>query len=529
MISPADEIRATPARSSHDGISAGRYLTLGVRMAGLRCLVVGGGRIGTGKALKLADADARVTVLAPEISGRLRQAARLGRIRWRQAEYDPSDLDGFVLVVAATSDRGLNLRIGRESEVRGILSCVASSASSSRVIFPAVYDHGEISLAVHSHGRQCRLSQQLRDGIAAGLRGGRGAAGMGRVYLVGAGPGSPDLISVRGYRALRSAAVVLADRLVPGRFLEELGIAAAGKTIHWLGDERPRWSQAQINRRLVLHARAGRIVARLKGGDPFVFGRGDAEIDYLSEQGVPWEVIPGCSSAIAVPTAAGLPLTRHGEGRSFAVATARVAGGGIPDSFPRADSLVILMGCGVLDQVVARLLRDGWPPDTPGAVVERGTLAWERRVEGRLSELDRMAKDAGVGPPALIVVGSAAAGVSAVRRRRRILFTGSDPTDFRVLGEVLHWPALQFRPEGESASPHPELGRPLPAHEVIYFAAPAGVRAYWRAYGAVGFRREVWCLDGATGRTLARRGIEARVVVPEDASTWPGLEPIPLN
>jgi len=555
---------ATQARANDTPTAAGRYLTLAVHTAGLRCLVVGGGRVGTRKALKLADAGAAVTVLAPEITGRLRRAVRLGRVHWRQAEYDPAELDDFLLVVAATSDAALNLRIGRDCEVRGSLSCVASSATSSRVIFPAEYDDGEITVAVHSRGRECRRSQQLRDDIAAELRRNRAAGqagiepiprpltpgpsprrrgegselaprpltsgpsprrrGEGRtfwdrqiVYLVGAGPGAPDLISVRGYRAVRCAEVVLADRLVPRTFLEELGIPAAGKTIRWLEDGARRWSQAEINRWLVRHARAGKVVARLKGGDPFVFGRGDAEIDYLSEQGVPWEVIPGCSSATAVPTAAGLPLTRHGQAHSFAVATARVCGGAIAGSFPRADSLVILMGAGVLDQVVARLLADGWPADTPAAVVERGTLAWERRVAARLSQLGSAAEDAGVGPPAVIVVGNAAC-TGMGSRRRRILFTGLDPADVRGWGEVLHWPALWSWPEAELASPHPELGRPLPAYDVICFTAPAGVRAYWTTYGAAAFQGEVWCLDAATRRTLARHGIRARLVTPRTRS-----------
>lgn len=336
------------------------------------------------------------------------------------------------------------------------------------------------------------------------------------IYLVGAGPGAPDLISVRGYRALCRADVVLADRLVPRTFLQELGIPSTGKTIRWLEDDAGRWSQAEINRWLVHHAQAGKVVARLKGGDPFVFGRGDVEIEYLSAQGVPWEVIPGCSSATAVPTAAGLPLTRHGQAHSFAVATARVAGGAIAGSFPRADSLVILMGAGVLHQVVARLLADGWPADTPAAVVERGTLPWERRVTARLSQLGPAAEDAGIGSPAVIVVGGAARpGVGT--RRRRILFTGSNPADARCWGEVLHWPALESAPDGRSAGPHPELGRPLPAHDVICFDAPAGMRAYWSVYGQAAFQAEVWCLDAATRRTLARHGIQARLVTP---GTW---------
>jgi siroheme synthase len=320
------------------------------------------------------------------------------------------------------------------------------------------------------------------------------------------------LITVRGYHALGKADVVLADRLVSKTFLDDLGIVTEGKLVEWLGDGPPRPTQTTINRRLVEHALAGRTVARLKGGDPFVFGRGDAEIDHLDEHGIPWEVIPGCSSATAALTAAGVPLTRHGKGRSFAVATARVAGGGLAEEFPRADTLVLLMGMGVLDEVVERLLADGWSPDAPAAVVERGTLPWERRVKGPLAQLGRVASEAGIASPALIVVGEGALGVFAAGRRPTVLFTGRDPAHFGELGNLLHWPALDEGPPGDLGRPHPELGRPLPEHDVICFASSAGVRAYWEAYGPAAFRREVWCLNGAAHEVLSRRHVAAQII-----------------
>ena len=147
-----------------------RYLTLGISMAGLRCLIVGGGPIGSRKASTLATAGAEVTVMAPVISRELQGLVAAGRVKWRQAEYASAILDGFALVVAATADRTLNLRIASDAEERGILSCNASTASRSRVIFPALYTDEEITVAVHSHGRRCRLSKQVRDEIAQWLR-----------------------------------------------------------------------------------------------------------------------------------------------------------------------------------------------------------------------------------------------------------------------------------------------------------------------------------------------------------------------
>ncbi len=429
-----------------------RYLPLAIDMEGLACLVVGGGRIGTRKALTLADAGAEVTLLAPEISTKLRARVRSGRMRWCQGTYDPAKLDGFAFVVAATADRQLNRRIRRDADARGILCCVVAPGRFSRVIFPAVHRDERITVAIHSDGRDCRLSQRVRNLIACWWRNRRGLLGSngsctrpahprtitppsrapagsetGKVYIVGAGPGAPDLISVRGCRALRTADVVLIDRLLAPTFLDQLDIPSAEKTVEWLGDHRPPWSQARINERLVHHARSGRTVVRLKGGDPFVFGRGDAEIEHLDAQGIAWEVIPGCTSATAVLTAAGFPLTRHGRGRSFAVATARLVGGGLPDAFPHADSLVILMGVGVLDQCVQRLLADGWAPETPAAVIERGTLPGERRVTGALSAIHSLAARAGVASPALIVIGEAARQIAAFDGGRTIPLTGHRP------------------------------------------------------------------------------------------------------
>jgi siroheme synthase-like protein len=154
---------------SYDEAGGPRYLTLGINMAGLRCLVVGGGRIGSRKALILVEARAEVTVIAPAISRELQNLVDAGRATWQQDEYAPAMLDGVALVVAATDDRPLNLRIACDAECRGILSCNVSAASRSRVIFPAVYADDEITVAVHSHGQRCRRSKQVRDELAEWL------------------------------------------------------------------------------------------------------------------------------------------------------------------------------------------------------------------------------------------------------------------------------------------------------------------------------------------------------------------------
>jgi uroporphyrin-III C-methyltransferase len=459
-----------------------------------------------------------------------------------------------------------------------------------------------------------------------------GPSEMGRVYLVGAGPGLPELISVAGYRALTVADVVLADQMVREDFLEQLGVCSTGKLFCHVGENRARWSQETICRELARHALAGKTVVRLKGGDPFVFGRGADELEYLTARGIPCEVIVGPSATIAVPTSAGLPLTRHACGRSFAVVTARVVGGAIQERFPRCDSLVIVMGVAVLYEIVDRLLGDGWPTDTPAAIVERGTLPWERHVAGPLDRLVAIARRDHVSSPACIVIGDAAAGVSPLTFRPTVLFTGLDPTAFRSLGNLLHWPAMQIQPHPEAQArtsrvvralragrfgtvaftdkqginrffgdlhsrhldarvfggvrivtaseevsgrlqghglradavagtrtladeiargprrpvlvlagthvpsdvvagltaadvrfevlllhrlvPHPDLGRPLPSHDVVYFVSPSAVRVFHATYGQETFRREVWCMGEATREALAQYGVESQIVLP---------------
>ncbi len=445
----------------------------------------------------------------------------------------------------------------------------------------------------------------------------------GRICLIGAGPGAPDLITVRGLRALERARTILLDNLLPPTFLDDLGVRTGGKRVVRRGEGAPARGLGPLLRLLVEEARRGHDVAHLKGGDPFIFGRSEETIDYLTAQGIAWEVIPGPSSGIAGPTLAGLPLTRRGEARSFAAATARLAEGHLNADFPRADSLVVYMGVEAIDAVSAALLRQGWPADAPAALIERASLPWERRAAGTLSGIAAVAARAHVASPAILLVGKAASPWSRPRRRPLLLFTGLDPAPFRALGDLLHWPALRLAPDaagrrkaraaakalgrreygaavfsgqagvvaffeilagegldarslagaflvavGDGAAqrlahhglrpdaasklpagagrkalivagthvprdirealvrkgwraaelvlhravPHPELGRPLPEHDAIYFTSPGGVRAYAAAYGREAFARGAWCMGEQSKAEVEKRGGTARVV-----------------
>jgi uroporphyrin-III C-methyltransferase len=229
----------------------------------------------------------------------------------------------------------------------------------------------------------------------------------GRVYLVGAGPGDPELITVRGLRCLQRADMVVYDRLVDPRLLGEAPRQArrvyAGK-----GPGRQALRQDEINSLLIRQARAGRIVVRLKGGDPFVFGRGGEEALACAAAGVAWEIVPGLTSAVAVPALAGIPLTHREVAGAFAVVTGHCAREDHRDwgALARLDTLVVLMGAARLGDVAALLLRHGKPPDTPAAVIENGTLPAERVLTGTLAEIAGLAARAGLRSPATAVIGA---------------------------------------------------------------------------------------------------------------------------
>ncbi len=254
--------------------------------------------------------------------------------------------------------------------------------------------------------RRAGFRTRGRAALRTGDRGHRAVSGA--VYLVGAGPGDPDLLTVRGLRCLQRADVVVYDRLLDPRLLEEAPRRArriyAGKS-----PGRHALRQEEINALLVRHARAGRTVVRLKGGDPFVFGRGGEEALACIAAGIPWEVVPGVTSAVAVPARAGIPLTHRGVAASFAVATGHAAGddedGHDWAALARVDTLVFLMGAGHLAEIAALLVAHGRPPHTPAAAIERGTLPGERVLEGTLATLPELAAREGLASPATLVVG----------------------------------------------------------------------------------------------------------------------------
>jgi uroporphyrin-III C-methyltransferase len=234
----------------------------------------------------------------------------------------------------------------------------------------------------------------------------------GKVYLIGAGPGDPDLITVKGLRCLRTADVVIYDRLVDPSLLDESRLDAlriyAGKGPHC-----HTVAQREINDLLIAHASQGKVVARLKGGDPFVFGRGGEEAIALAEAGILFEIIPGVTSAIAVPAYAGIPVTHRGVAPLFTVVTGHEGVAGSPPIDWEAlasvgGTIVILMGVAALPNITRRLIAGGLAPDVPAAVIQQGTTVSQRVVAGTLADIAVLAKDAGLSSPAITVVGTVA-------------------------------------------------------------------------------------------------------------------------
>lgn len=228
----------------------------------------------------------------------------------------------------------------------------------------------------------------------------------GTVYIVGAGPGDPELLTVKALKALRRADVIVYDRLVNPEILAEAP-ARAEKIFAGKAPGAHSCAQEEINALLVSHAREGKAVVRLKGGDPFVFGRGGEEALACAEAGVPWEVIPGLTSAVSVPAMAGIPVTHRGVAGAFAVVTGHCMERDRLDwqALARIDTLVILMGVARLPTIADHLLRHGRAADTPAAVIEKGTLPGERVLTGTLATIAEDAARAAIGAPAILVIG----------------------------------------------------------------------------------------------------------------------------
>jgi len=388
-------------------MSAGGNFPLTLRVAGRKVVVVGGGHVATRRALALVEADALVTLISPIISESLSSAVGRGEITWLQRCYEERDLDGAWLVQTATATPEIDEQVAVDADARQIWCLKGGDPENATAWSPAVARIDDVMIAVSGGGDAGRASA-LRDGVAAALQSGalpmrhRTHHPEGFVALVGGGPGDPGLLTTRGRRLLAEADVVIIDRLAPHGVLQELAEDVEVIDVGKMPDHHPI-PQNEINALLIDRAKNGKVVVRLKGGDPFVFGRGGEELIACQEAGVRVEVVPGVTSAIAVAAAAGIPVTHRGISRGFTVLTAHDDIANVPQS--TSHTIVLLMGVSRLRATCSGLVEAGNDPETPVAIVESGCTPDQRVTVGVLSTIADLADEIGAKPPAVTIVG----------------------------------------------------------------------------------------------------------------------------
>ena len=397
---------------------------VGLRLAGKKVVVIGGGTVAQRRVPVLIAGGAQVHVVARAATPAVEALAeQQPGITLELRDYRDGDLEDAWYAIAATDQPDVNAAVVAEAERRRIFCVRADSGRDGTAVTPASFDYEGLLIGVLASGEH-RRSAAVRSAIRDAFAQGRIAPDIvastasdvvpGGVALVGGGPGDPELITVRGRRLLAYADVVVADRLAPPELLAELAphveVIDAAKIPYGRA-----MAQDAINAVLIERARAGQFVVRLKGGDPFVFARGYEEVLACAEAGIPVTVVPGVSSAIAVPALAGVPVTHRAVNHEFVVVSGHLAPDD-PESLVNWDALAKLSGTLVLLMAVERielfaeaLLKGGRPAQTPVLAVQHGTTAAQRIVRATLSDVPERIRSEGIPPPAVIVIGPVAA------------------------------------------------------------------------------------------------------------------------
>ncbi len=437
---------------------------------GRDCLVVGGGSVAARKTGLLVRAGACVEVVAPALCPKLQQQLDDGKISHSPREFDDGDIEGKVLVIASTDQPAVNQRVSELAKQQNIPVNVADQPELCSFIVPSIIDRSPVQVAVstggHSpvlarllrarlesyvpaaYGRLAKLVESFRDQVkqrfsrveqrrqfwenalqgevAELLFAGRDDIArnqlqsalenseddphpVGEVYLVGSGPGDPDLLTFRALRLLQMADVVVYDRLVAPPIIE---LARRDAERIYVGKERDNHalSQENINQLLVRLAKEGKRVVRLKGGDPFIFGRGGEEIETLMENGVTFQVVPGITAASGCATYSGIPLTHRDYAQSVVFSTGHLKDGTVDLNWKALahtnQTIVFYMGLHGVRVVSEQLIAHGLPPTTPVALVQQGTTQNQRVVVTRLDKLEQTVKDEAIKPPTIIIVGN---------------------------------------------------------------------------------------------------------------------------
>jgi uroporphyrin-III C-methyltransferase/precorrin-2 dehydrogenase/sirohydrochlorin ferrochelatase len=396
-----------------------QYL-VGLELAERKVVVVGGGQVAQRRVSRLIASGALVEVVSPEVTPAVEGMASAGEITWTARRYAEGDLDGAWYAIACTDDPEVNAAVGAEAERRRVFCVRADDGRLGTAVTPATGEYDGLTvgvLAKGAHRRSAAVRTALVEALQAGVVSDSADPVLPGVALVGGGPGDPELITVRGRRLLSRAQVVVADRLGPRDLIEELGpdveVIDASKIPYGRA-----MAQQRINELLVEHARAGRFVVRLKGGDPFVYGRGFEEVQACARAGVPVTVVPGITSAFAAPAVAGIPVSHRGVAHEIVVVSGHVA----PDD-PRSlvdwqalgrmrGTIVLMMAVERIAQFAAALIEYGRSPDTPVGVIQDGTTRIQRTLRATLGTVAVQVKEQEISPPAIIVIGPVA-GLSA--------------------------------------------------------------------------------------------------------------------
>jgi uroporphyrin-III C-methyltransferase/precorrin-2 dehydrogenase/sirohydrochlorin ferrochelatase len=401
---------------------ADQHYLVGLDLHDRLVVVVGGGSVVQRRVPRLLAAGARVRVVSPSVTAAVEGMVAAGQLEWVRRRYAFGDLAHAWYALACTDDPGVNAAVVAEAAQRRVFCVRADAGELGSAVTPAVGEHEGLTIGVLSGGeprRSAAVRTALIEALQLGVTDDSAAPAAPGVALVGGGPGDPDLITVRGRRLLSRADVVVADRLAPQRLLEELPahveVVDAAKIPYGRAMQ-----QEHINATLIEAATAGKFVVRLKGGDPFVFGRGFEELMACVEAGVPVTVVPGVTSAFAAPAVADVPVSHRGVAHEIVV----VSGHAAPDdpaSLIDWPALARLRGTLVLLMAVRRialfaqvLIEHGRPADTPVAVIQDGTLRSQRTVRSTLAKVSDAIVQEQVRPPAIIVIG-AVAGLAGTR------------------------------------------------------------------------------------------------------------------
>ena len=445
------------------------YFPVFVKLQDQPCLVIGAGEIAARKIELLARAGAKITVIANDIRQPVLNLEKTYQLTIIQKSFSPEDVLGFRLVISATDNRETNLLVANTAEAQNILVNVVDSPDLCRFIFPAIIDRSPIIAAVSSggaapvlarllrakietiippaYGKLAQLAERYRDDVKRFIKEPsqrrifwenifQGSVAelvfsgndhnaeqqlqqmlqqqtdtvtQGEVYLIGAGPGTPDLLTFRALRLMQQADVIVYDHLVSPEIID---LARRDSEKIYVGKQRDKHTlpQESINTLLADLAKAGKRVVRLKGGDPFIFGRGGEEIETLMEQGINFQVVPGITAASGCSAYAGIPLTHRDHAQSCTFVTGHLKDNSINLNWTQLakpnQTIVIYMGLVGLDKICQSLIEHGSPKDLPIALVQQGTTVNQRVVTGTLVTFASTIASLDIKPPTLVIIGT---------------------------------------------------------------------------------------------------------------------------